>query len=346
MKRHLTQFGDQIGKLFIFPEYESEEDWNLSNSTVIRPFSNQTSGSYFPFGCGQEKVTQTTYTKRFVLFSEVLDSGDEFTHCLRGGCEVCNELFHNPLTALIDYMNRGLQGGLKNLYAQMEDGTYRYKTAKVTGLNYSHSSDSSEKWRDFTVSFISPDPYWYEVDDSQTVLVRDIPFSTLVHNCARIKNYGRYERVSSCIPNKSACYYRGPILKLPYLADTGWNIDCPQPQENTDTQVEYCTKGSAGADSLCVKFTNQWTNPTISDENDNTFTYNGNIATGQYLKVCMPPYTCDPSDLEYETNIPSFDTDDFELSNDTLYLNSGFNNITTSGNVSGTWNLTFRNRWW
>ena len=367
--RKIIQFGDELKDLFIFTPFEEEEDWGDSVTPSVVPLTNG-DGGYRVLGFDQAPKPPKTITKRFQLYSDEL-----LTYFIksnrRGVCtdNNCDDLKQAYMTDLVDYLYRGLRGGVKKLYAVMEDGSIRYTLAEAISIPYQKSYGSSMLWNPFFIDFLLHDPYWYEVNDGEVFLYKDIPFFDLVCSCTKIKE------VRNIMPSEmigwnsetclNGCNYQGVILRDAdlkgyvgggciveesctcdpcYWADSGEGFVV-----NGTTTVEVCVNGSAGATSPTIGFRGLFTNPKLTNlKNDCEVAYNGNIGADEYLIINLNILNGEVEDMTIDTNIVGFSVTDLSVNNDGFFnLEKGINNLKVEGGtaINSVFSIKFKNKY-
>lgn len=356
----VIQFGDQYPHMFTFLPFENEEDWSDDHTPNTSRFPDL-DGAY-DFNDGQSPKDTKTITKRFTLFSKCYM--DYYT----SRDKVCgvNKAKNNEsgyLRWLRDWMYRGLKGdktfgGAKRLYVQMEDGSIRWTWAKATSLPYQKSFADAKLWTPFVVDFEILDPYFYEVNNGATFVVKDLPIDAVVCPCNDI-DFGDQSlenllfqedlhfldcddiTIESGLPiiirDESLRGYVGDICS--YAAPCG-SSPCFQSvygegyDTDGDTTVEACVLGSAGAKSPKITFFENFTNPTLTNNNNgNVLTYSGTINTGEYLSIDLGSTSNgEITDLDIDTNIAGFDRNDITINNDGFFiLEEGINELVITG---------------
>lgn len=356
MKRKILQFGDQIGETFVFPPYEEEDDWGdeVNPVTLGIPF---TDGAYRALGFDQSKKGAKTLTKRFVLYSP------EYAKAYQAQCD----LRYAYTTDLIDYMYRTLRGGVKRLYAVMEDGTLRWTYAEAVSIPYSASFSEPKGWHAFTVDFLLHDPYWYEVNDGQTLYFDNLPITALVQHCPDLsigdildtyegsKVFGLHE---FCVITQ--CKYNGAVLRdsryvnfvnetcnvSSCMVDPGfWSVYGDGYECYGTTEIELCVKGSAGATSPKISFRGEFNSPKIlNDRNGDYVQYLGNLTANQFLTIDLASaINGDIEDYDIDTNIPGFSRSKVSVSMDGYFkLLPGKNTLTVTGGQDPLSKLTMK----
>jgi hypothetical protein len=357
MKRRIIQFGHQLNNLFVFTPFEEEDDWgdSVEPTLLALQFAD---GSYRALGFDQSRKPQKVITKRFTLYSKDLIQELDKNNTK----DICVPLDKsNYMTKFIDYMYRGLRGGVKRLYAVMEDGSIRYTWAEATTIPYQRSFTDPNKWATFSVDFILHDPYWYEIKDPNIYIYEDIRMPQLINPCFQLDDSQIKPTVLISI-NQNKCWddcgYVGVILKneamTGYIGDeclkeTGCLIDpCTEmiySRVSGNTFLEICVLGSAGADKIIATISGDFLNPSIQNTiNGHTIQYTGTLTSSQYITIDLGSSLAgDKDDYDIESNIPDFNLNNLNINNDDLWkLEIGVNPIKVTGGQSNNSLFGFR----
>lgn len=347
MLRKIIQYGDTLGKLFVFPPYEEAESWGQRVRVPVDNFVGE-DGGWLPLGA-KGLVEPLTMSKRFKLFSPELQ--DRWSN----GC-VCNcacagncKLREGWKTALVDYMYRGIMGGIQNLYVQMEDGSVRVSKAIVTNVSWDNSFESV--FNEVSIEFTLPDPFFYDPDFNNTTFYDCIPFESLVCGCSKARGFFPRSLVHGCCFSGIAnqCLYHGVILyekdfgkTYPNLlpgTDAGLDLNRPatvMPSDNYEFDV--CTSGSGGAGYISIKFSNCFHNPKITNLTNNTYiNVTGDIADGEDVEIILNSFddcgtlTCDITDSLVYSSAGGITADALSGSNKVFTLEPNFNTLKVQG---------------
>lgn len=367
MKRKVIQFGDELGKLFPFPPFEEEDDWGDSVENQVLELQH-VDGAFRAMGYSQSRKPSKVITKRFVVRGSSIPKIAGLT----SGCRVPKSY---NMRQLIDHVYRTLRGdkfpgsgGVKRLYAMMEDGTIRYTLAEAISIPYSTGFSEPNGWQAFTVDFLMHDPYWYDVDDGFTFYkplyeLKDILSPCQVFPSGDFAN-PIYKTTHLC---RDDCGGIGLIARDPaYNGYVGIGNECSYPECAIDPCAYYlgdfyplpsgdgtfsiCVVGSAGARRPLVSLRNAFENPTITNlENGNMISYNGVIADGEYIEIDLgSALNGEVEDMDINTNIPGFSRDNLTINNEGFFdLLIGTNSILVMGATSTNAMFTLKliNKW-
>lgn len=356
MKRRIIQFGDQLKELFVFTPFEEEDDWSdsVEPSLLSLQFAD---GSFRMGGFDQSRKASKTVTKRFVLNDSKA----------REYFRIHNEVEANAyLKDLIDYLYATLRGGVKKLYAVMEDGSIRYAYAEAISIPYTRGFSGPKNWVAFSVDFVIHEPYWYEVNDGATFFLSGIPLSNVASACSgltdlkTIEDYRYVEKIDRNFKLFNDCEYKGIIVNgvelLNYtfnscILEDGcredecffYNLGTPY-NANGLTEIEFCIDGSAGASFPKIGFLSSYTNPKVENlKNGDTLEYLGNISASERLVMDLSSsFTGEPQDFIIDTNIAGFDVNDIVLANGLFRLERGVNILQVTGGSASSSVFTFR----
>lgn len=352
MFRKIIQFGSNLTEgVMVFTPFEEEEDMQDMVEPNILPM-NHIDGVFRARGFDQSRKLQKVISKRFVLYDKNLSDLVE-----RTGSSICNNAICTAskstyMSDFIDWVYRGLRGGVKRLYMVTEDGSVRWTWAEAVSVPYTHSFGDAKTWQPFAIEFMIHDPYWYEIGDDATFLYDSdtIPLASLVCACTS-NTLDPTSHITKDYRHCAECDYVGVIIRDESL--TGYIdptlIDCVADGCVADpfvydlgtfyypfvsgSSITVCVKGSAGATRPYVGFHGAWTTPTLTNtENSNVLMYNGSMSTGDILEIDLnSSLSGDVQDLTINTNIVGFDLDDLTISSDIFELIAGNNDLTVSG---------------
>jgi len=340
MKKKLIQFGDKFDKgVFIIPPYQNSMSTELEHSD--NDVMTSAGGSFY-IDCGDKQITKRTFELETTLYSKGLQDEYQNNKC-------CNDhnKDENPTASLLwDSMVRGLRGGVKKLFAQMEDGSIKYTYAKAYAPSYSIDKDEEcTPWTNVNIKFESVDPYWYN-DFKDTFFFDDIPYSAMLNNCVDLVGFVPLYQMTSAQKLKKKCDYRGVILCDPSVYDKFPSLN---PANNFSLKMQsgicarnkinknVCVAGSTGG-RLCIRFTGHYNNPTFTNVTTGAIVkYNGQITGREYLKLTANnDVIVGGNGFEIDTNIPNFDSNLIEITQGENSVNfaSGGNNFCVEGGYS------------
>lgn len=347
-KREIIQFGDRLNNLFVFPPFESEDDWGdtLSNTSQEMMFHD---GAYVNNGYGQSRKESKVVTKRFTIYNKELNEKEGKSY----------------LTKVIDSMYRGLSNGKKRLYARMEDGSIRYCVAERLSIPYASTYSDSSLWASFSVDFKIYDPYWYSITDTDTVMFENVNVDVLYSPCQLkdIMNMGqtgikklRTDMVSTNCSGQSVIIKDSSLVGLHNCDSKGCSFnDCVLntygsvffPPENAGV----CVTGSAGADKPKIGWRGDWINPKLTNLTNNTsIQYNGILSGSDYLLIDQgSTITNDIADMTIDTNIVGLNINNIVITNPcgVFELDYGNNSVQASGwqNLNSFFSIKFKNKY-
>lgn len=353
----VIQFGDELPNLFTFLPFDHEDDWSDEHEVSPYIFPNIDGG--YDFNDGQSRKDIKNITKRFTLYSKCFKAFYEANSDFCGSKKISNDK-SGYIRWLRDWMYRGLKGdkannGYKRLYVQMEDGSIRWTWAKAISIPYTKSFQDAGEWVPFTVDFLCPDPYFYEVKDGVTFFVDNLPIDLVVCPCdvdisrLSFSNLQVQKAVQFKLCQERTTEDGLPIIiKEPDLAGfIGEENICSYPECSTDpcsliafgdfysnSNIQICVNGSAGATAPKITFFGDFINPIVTNnDNTNTIEYNGTITGNEYLSIDLEFNNNGEITLDMvDTNIFNFDIDDIVIGNDGFFLlENGVNNISISG---------------
>lgn len=365
MEARIIQYGDVYPNIFVFPQFDVTEDWSDEQPEGLITIP-QYDGAYSP-DYGYLGKAPKVLTKRFTLSSSELERdflANASAHDLDGFCkfESTYKKFYK------DYMYRVLRGnvvsgGHKRLYVQMEDGSIRWNLARSTLAPYENSGTGEIN---MNITFVMPDPYFYEVDNNHTYYFEEYNILGLLKGCADL-NATPENMVG---PGDPLCYGENTECeKLPLIVRDpdyiGLNVTgCVQESCIKDpcsyylgefyypfasSDIEICVTGSAGATRPFVSFRGNWLNPSLNNLTTNCIlSYSGTIGAGEYLEIDLnSSETGDVEDLDINTNIPGFDVNNLTVNKRLWDLTTGVNELSVAGALDSqsTFTIFYLNRY-